>query len=83
MKVTRQTLKQEAGSLAEEIMKRRHNADDYRGGVYVGVAGDGYSVLYASRLLPEKAEQYADFCNRMVEVQLKQVKVLFTVFFQH
>ncbi|VDK76278.1 unnamed protein product [Litomosoides sigmodontis] len=73
-KVTKQILKQEAASLAEEIMKRRRDGDDYSGGVYVGVAGDGYSVLYASRLLPEKTEEYADFCNRMVEVQLKQVK---------
>ncbi|CAG9539666.1 unnamed protein product [Cercopithifilaria johnstoni] len=74
LKVTEQTLKQEASNIAEEIMKRRHNSDDYDGGAYVGVAGDGYSVLYASRLLPEKAEQYANFCNKVVEKQLKQIK---------
>ncbi|KAL3982406.1 Lanthionine synthetase C-like family protein [Acanthocheilonema viteae] len=73
-KVTKQILKQEAANLAEEIMRRRHNPDDYDGGAYVGVAGDGYSVLYASRLLPEKAEQYANFCSRVVEEQLKQIK---------
>lgn len=76
MKVTKQILKQEAAKLAEEIMKRRHNSDDYDGGPYVGVVGDGYSVLYASRLLPEKAEQYANFCNSVVEEQLKHVRVV-------
>uniref|UniRef100_A0AAF5PHE5 LanC-like protein 3 n=1 Tax=Wuchereria bancrofti TaxID=6293 RepID=A0AAF5PHE5_WUCBA len=73
-KVTRQTLKQEAANLVEEIMERRYNMDDYDGGVYVGIAGNGYSVLYASRLLPEKTEQYANFCNKMVEEQLKQIQ---------
>lgn len=78
--MTKQTLEKEAANLAEEIMRRRHNPDDYDGGAYVGVAGDGYSVLYASRLIPEKAEQYANFCSRVIEKQLKQVKVLFSMF---
>ncbi|VDK71233.1 unnamed protein product [Onchocerca ochengi] len=73
-KVTKEILEKEAAILAEEIMKRKHNPDDYDGGAYVGVAGDGYSVLYASRLLSEKAKQYADFCSKVVEDQLKQIK---------
>ncbi|KAM3725969.1 LanC-like protein [Dirofilaria immitis] len=73
-KVTKEILEKEVANLAEEIMKRRHNPDDYDGGAYVGVAGDGYSVLYASRLLPEKAKQFANFCDRVVEDQLKQIK---------
>uniref|UniRef100_A0A0R3RTC9 LanC-like protein 3 n=1 Tax=Elaeophora elaphi TaxID=1147741 RepID=A0A0R3RTC9_9BILA len=70
--VTTQILKREVANLAEEIMKRSHTVDDYDGGAYVGVAGDGYSLLYASRLLPEKTEQYVNFCRRAVEEQLKQ-----------
>lgn len=75
--MTKQTLKQEAANLVEEIMEWRYSMDDYDGGVYVGIAGNGYSVLYASRLLPEKTEQYANFCNKMVEEQLKQIQVFF------
>ncbi|VDO26329.1 unnamed protein product [Onchocerca flexuosa] len=73
-KVTKEILEKEAAILAEEIMTRKQNPDDYDGGAYVGVAGDGYSVLYASRLLSEKAKQYADFCSKVVEDQIKQIK---------
>uniref|UniRef100_A0A915PHQ7 Uncharacterized protein n=1 Tax=Setaria digitata TaxID=48799 RepID=A0A915PHQ7_9BILA len=73
-KVTKQILEQEAAKLIEEIVKRKHNSADYDGGSYVGVAGDGYSVLYATRLLPEKGKEYADFCNKMIEDQLKHAK---------
>lgn len=79
LKVTKAFLKHEAAILAKEIMKRRHSQDDYTGGAYVGVAGDGYSVLYAARLLPEKRGQYTDFCCKMVEAQLKKIEV-FRVF---
>uniref|UniRef100_A0A1I7W190 LanC-like protein 3 n=1 Tax=Loa loa TaxID=7209 RepID=A0A1I7W190_LOALO len=36
-KVTKETLKQEATNLVEEIMKRRHDLDDYDGGAYVAL----------------------------------------------
>lgn len=74
--MTCEFLREEATKLAETIIKRCRNVDDYDGGAYVGVAGDGYGVYYAARLLPEKTEQYVKFCNEMVEMQLQSTKVL-------
>ncbi|VDN07366.1 unnamed protein product [Thelazia callipaeda] len=63
-KVTERVLKVEAAKLAKEIMEKKHTKDEFDGGPYVGIAGDGYSIFYATRLLPEKQVEFASFCTK-------------------
>uniref|UniRef100_F1L4V0 LanC-like protein 3 n=1 Tax=Ascaris suum TaxID=6253 RepID=F1L4V0_ASCSU len=65
-------LRREASRLIDSITGRHPESDDYHGGAYTGVAGDGYGVFRASRLFPEKTDQFVSFGLRMVEAQLRK-----------
>lgn len=70
-------LRREASRLIDSITGRHPESDDYHGGAYTGVAGDGYGVFRASRLFPEKTDQFVSFGLRMVEAQLRKSTVVF------
>ncbi|MFH4980327.1 hypothetical protein AB6A40_007036 [Gnathostoma spinigerum] len=67
-------LKREARAYISSITSRTPDEENYYGGAYTGIAGEGYGVLRASILFPENSENYLKFCEELVRTQIRHNK---------
>ncbi|MFH4975817.1 hypothetical protein AB6A40_002526 [Gnathostoma spinigerum] len=72
--ISTEWLKSAAGRLVDSIISRKQHSDDLEGGVYTGIAGDGYGALVATTLFPSRQEELMNFCENCISRHIRHSK---------